>query len=96
MVIADEATTALDSKLTALVLQQLRELKEQGRAVLMISHDLAQVAHLADEIAVMRRGKIVEHGPAAGVLEDPQHEYTRTLLRAVPSGVPRFVPLSAS
>ncbi|GGL79914.1 dipeptide ABC transporter ATP-binding protein [Glutamicibacter protophormiae] len=96
VVIADEATTALDSKLTALVLQQLRQLKEQGRAVLMISHDLAQVANLADEIAVMRRGKIVEHGPAAGVLEDPQHEYTRTLLRAVPSGVPRFVPLSAS
>lgn len=96
VVIADEATTALDSKLTALVLQQLRELKEQGRAVLMISHDLAQVAHLADEIAVMRRGRMVEHGPAAQVLEDPQHEYTRTLLRAVPSGVPRFVPLSAT
>lgn len=96
VVIADEATTALDSKLAALVLRQLHELKEQGRAVLMISHDLAQVAHLADEIAVMRRGKIVEHGPAARVLGDPQHEYTRTLLRAVPSGIPRFVPLSAS
>ncbi|MFJ2618661.1 dipeptide ABC transporter ATP-binding protein [Glutamicibacter sp. NPDC087344] len=96
VVIADEATTALDSRLTALVLDQLRELKEQGRAVLMISHDLAQVAHLADEIAVMRRGKIVEQGPTAQVLEEPQHDYTRMLLRAVPSGVPRCTPLAAA
>ncbi|WP_313812854.1 ABC transporter ATP-binding protein [Glutamicibacter sp.] len=95
VVIADEATTALDSQLTALVLDQLRELKNQGRAVLMISHDLAQVAQLADDIAVMRLGKIVEFGPAAQVLGSPQHEYTTTLLQAIPSGVPRFAPLSA-
>lgn len=94
VVIADEATTALDSELTALVLSQLRELKEQGRGVLMISHDLAQVSHLADDIAVMRHGEIVEHGTASQVLNNPQHEYTRTLLQAVPSGVPRFAPLS--
>lgn len=94
VVIADEATTALDSQLTALVLAQLRALKEQGRGVLMISHDLAQVAHLADEIAVMRHGEIVESGPTAQVLNHPKHEYTRQLLQAVPSGVPRFAPLS--
>ncbi len=94
VVIADEATTALDSQLTALVLAQLRDIKEQGRAVLMISHDLAQVAQLADDIAVMRQGKIVEFGPADKVLGSPQHEYTKTLLQAVPSGVPRFSPLS--
>ncbi len=96
VVIADEATTALDSALTALVLAQLRELKEQGRGVLMISHDLAQVAHLADDIAVMRQGEIVEAGTTAQILGNPQHEYTRQLLRAVPSGVPRFAPLSAA
>lgn len=96
VVIADEATTALDSALTALVLSQLRKLKEQGRGVLMISHDLAQVAHLADDIAVMRHGEIVEAGPAEQVLNHPQHDYTRKLLQAVPSGVPRFAPLSAA
>jgi len=96
VVIADEATTALDSQLTALVLSQLRELKDQGRGVLMISHDLAQVAHLADDIAVMRQGEIVEAGPAAQILNHPQHGYTRKLLRAVPSGVPRFTSLSAT
>src|SRR5690606_8964719 len=96
VVIADEATTALDSALTALVLSQLRELKEQGRGVLMISHDLAQVAHLADDIAVMRHGEIVEAGTTVQILGNPQHEYTRQLLRAVPSGVPRFTALSAA
>lgn len=96
VVIADEATTALDAGLTALVLRQLHELKAQGRAVLMISHDLAQVAQVADRIAVMRGGKIVESGPAEELLGAPRHEYTQTLLRAVPSGVPRFTPLAAS
>jgi len=96
VVIADEATTALDSQLTALVLSQLRALKEQGRGVLMISHDLAQVAHLADDIAVMRHGEIVEAGTTAQVLENPQHDYTRQLLKAVPAGVPRFAPLTAT
>ncbi|WFP17220.1 ABC transporter ATP-binding protein [Citricoccus muralis] len=94
MVIADEATTALDTRLTALVLDQLNGIKHQGRAVLMISHDLAQVAQVADDIAVMRQGEIVEAGPAAQVLEDPQHAYTQMLLRAIPTGVPRHQPLS--
>lgn len=96
VVIADEATTALDAQLTALVLEQLQQIKDSGRAVLMISHDLAQVAQLADRIAVMRAGKIVETGPTAQLLNDPHHEYTRTLLRAIPSGVPRFTPLSTT
>jgi len=94
VVIADEATTALDSQLTALVLSQLRALKQQGRGILMISHDLAQVAHLADDIAVMRHGEFVESGPTQQILEHPQHDYTRKLLRAVPSSVPRFTALS--
>lgn len=95
IIIADEATTALDSRLTALVLEQLNALKSTGRGVLMISHDLAQVAQLADRIAVMKNGKIVESGSAQAVLTNPQHEYTKTLLRAVATGVPRFEPLSA-
>ena len=95
LVIADEATTALDTRLTAVVLDQLNQIKHQNRAVLMISHDLAQVAQVADEIAVMRQGEIVESGPAGQILEDPQHEYTQMLLRAIPTGVPRRQPLSA-
>lgn len=96
VVIADEATTALDSQLTALVLSQLRALKDQGRGVLMISHDLAQVAHLADDIAVMKNGEILELGPTAQVLNRPEHDYTRKLLQAVPSGVPRYASLTAT
>lgn len=94
IIIADEATTALDTALTALVLNQLRALKEAGRAILMISHDLAQVAHVADEIAVMRHGEIVERGPAHEILTGARHPYTRMLLRASPDFVPRFIPLS--
>ena len=96
VVIADEATTALDSQLTALVLEQLAGLKAQGKGVLMISHDLAQVAQLADDILVLRAGRVVESGPAAQVLGNPQHEYTRMLLAAVPAGVPRHAPLSVA
>lgn len=94
IIIADEATTALDTRLTALVLEQLRQLKIAGRAILMISHDLAQVAHVADDIAVMRDGEIVEAGPAKQILTDAHHPYTRMLLRATPDFVPRFTPLS--
>ncbi|MDR4534237.1 ABC transporter ATP-binding protein [Glutamicibacter sp. PS] len=94
LVIADEATTALDTRLAALVLEQLRAVKQSGRGVLMISHDLAQVAQVADRIAVMRQGRIVETGPTAELLHNPTHEYTRMLLRAIPAGVPRHTPLS--
>lgn len=94
LVIADEATTALDSTLTALVLDQLAEIKKTGHAVLMISHDLAQVAQVADRICVMRHGTVVEEGSTQQVLQNPTHEYTRALLKAIPTGVPRFTPLS--
>lgn len=95
LVIADEATTALDTRLTALVLEHLAEMKRSGRAVLLISHDLAQVAHVADTIAVMREGVIVESGPAEHIFQSPTHEYTRMLLAAIPDRVPRFQPLLA-
>lgn len=96
LVIADEATTALDTRLTAMVLDQLADIKSEGRTVLMISHDLAQVAQVADEIAVMQAGQIVEYGTADQILEDPQHEYTQRLLKAIPAGVARYAPLSSA
>ncbi|WP_214103109.1 dipeptide ABC transporter ATP-binding protein [Acrocarpospora catenulata] len=87
--IADEPTTALDAAVQARVLDLLAELKEQGTGLLLISHDLAVVEALADEVAVMRAGVIVESGPTERVLDDPRHDYTRELLAAVPGSRPR-------
>lgn len=94
VVVADEATTALDTRLTRLVLDQLAELTERGIALAIISHDLAQIAQVADEIIVMRQGEIVEAGPTERILHQPTHDYTKQLLAAIPTGVPRFVPLT--
>ncbi|MFJ6415687.1 dipeptide ABC transporter ATP-binding protein [Paeniglutamicibacter sp. NPDC091659] len=94
LLIADEPTTALDATIAAQVLDLLGELRQQGSAMLMISHDLAAVSRVADSIAVMQSGRIVESGPAEQVLGDPQHEYTKRLLRAVPAGKPRHTRLS--
>ncbi len=84
LVLADEPTTALDVTVQAQVLDLLRRRKQDGAALLLISHDLAVVGGLADDIAVMYAGRIVEEGPAAQVLGDPRHPYTRALLDAVP------------
>ncbi|WP_406289110.1 ATP-binding cassette domain-containing protein [Embleya sp. NBC_00896] len=87
VLVADEITSALDVSVQGAVLNLVRELhRELGFALLFISHNLAVVRYLADRIAVMERGVIVEDGPAAQVLEQPAHAYTRTLL----SGVPRI------
>lgn len=96
VVVADEATTALDTRLTRMVLDQLAELRDQGIALAVISHDLAQIAQVADDIIVMRNGEIVESGPVEQLLTDPGHAYTKQLLAAIPAGVPRFVPLTRS
>ena len=85
LLIADEPTTALDVTVQAQVLDLLGRLKEQGTAVLLISHDLSVVARLADRVAVMYGGRIVETGSTAAVLADPRHPYTRALLDAVPA-----------
>ncbi|WP_104103297.1 ABC transporter ATP-binding protein [Arthrobacter sp. 08Y14] len=95
LVIADEPTTALDATVQAQILELLEGLKEQGRGLIFISHDLAVVSRLADEIAVMQHGRIVESGRAAQVLGNPRHEYTRQLIDAVPSGRGKGTRLSS-
>jgi peptide/nickel transport system ATP-binding protein len=86
LLIADEPTTALDVTVQAQVIALLRALREQHElGMVFISHDLAVVAQIADRIAVMRHGKIVETGAVADVLQRPQHAYTRQLLLSVPT-----------
>ncbi|MEW9532590.1 dipeptide ABC transporter ATP-binding protein [Microbispora sp. NPDC049125] len=84
LLIADEPTTALDVTVQAQILRLLAERRRRGSGLLLISHDLAVVAELADRVLVMRDGVVVEDGPAARVLRSPGHPYTRRLLAAVP------------
>ncbi len=85
LLIADEPTTALDVTVQAEIMQLLRDLKEQlGMSVLLITHNFGIIRGLADEVAVMFRGKIVERGPTETVLRDPQHPYTRALIDCIP------------
>jgi peptide/nickel transport system ATP-binding protein len=97
LVIADEPTTALDVTVQAQVLELLKTLRaEHGCAMLFISHDLAVVAQVADRVAVMRHGEIVEQGSVQQVMTQPQHEYTRRLLASAPTmRSDRAKPLSA-
>ncbi|MGW0871127.1 dipeptide ABC transporter ATP-binding protein [Streptomyces sp. NPDC002740] len=85
LLVADEPTTALDVTVQAQVLDLLGRLVGEGTALLLISHDLAVVARLADRVAVMYGGRVVEQGPAGRVLKNPRHPYTRALLAAVPT-----------
>ena len=94
LLVADEPTTALDATVQARILDLLAELRAAGQATLLVSHDLAVVARLADRVAVMHDGRVVEEGPTADVLRAPAHRRTRALVAAVPTGVPRGVPLS--
>jgi peptide/nickel transport system ATP-binding protein len=90
LIIADEPTTALDVTIQAQILFEMQRLcRETGTALIWISHDLSVVAGLADEVAVMYGGRIVEHGSTAAVIERPQHPYTRGLIGSVPSRNPR-------
>jgi peptide/nickel transport system ATP-binding protein len=90
LIIADEPTTALDVTTQAQILRLLKELQgRHGTAILFITHDFGVVAEIADRVAVMRQGKLVEQGQARDLLQRPQHEYTRALVAAVPSLTPR-------
>ncbi len=94
LIIADEPTTALDVTIQAQILYEVQKLcAETGTSLLWITHDLAVVAGIADRIAVMYAGQIVEQGPAAEVIGRPLHPYTLALLESVPSHNRRGQPL---
>lgn len=84
VLIADEPTTALDVTVQAEILDLLRQLASEGVAVLLITHDMGVVADVADAVAVMRHGRIIERGDVHTIFASPSHDYTRQLLAAVP------------
>jgi ABC-type microcin C transport system duplicated ATPase subunit YejF len=85
VLLADEPTTALDVTVQAGVLQLLRELvDDSGLSILLVTHDLGVMSAVADEVTVMRQGVVVEHAPREQLFTAPQHEYTRSLLAALP------------
>ena len=84
-IVCDEPVSALDVSVQAQIVNLLQDLQEQlGVAYLFIAHDLAVVEHMSDHVIVMHHGKVVESAPAEEIYENPQHEYTRKLLAAVP------------
>ena len=94
LIIADEPTTALDVTIQAQIIAQVQKLAaETGSAIVWVTHDLAVVSGLADRLAVMYAGRIIEEGPTAQVLAEPAHPYTAGLLRSLPVNNPRGRPL---
>ena len=85
ILVADEPTTALDVTIQAQIIDQLRELKQRVRmAIILITHNFGIISGLADHVAVMFRGKIVEYGATREVLASPQHPYTKALIQCIP------------
>ena len=85
VIIADEPTTALDVSIQAQILDLMRALcKEKSVGMMIITHDMGVIADISDRVAVMYRGRLVEHGATAKILGDPDHDYTRSLISAVP------------
>ncbi|MBN9451982.1 MAG: ABC transporter ATP-binding protein [Bosea sp.] len=97
LLIADEPTTALDVTTQAQILALIRKIQQaKGMGVMFVTHDFGVVADIADRVAVMERGVIVEQGPAAEILNRPQHPYTRRLIAAVPHREDKGVAASAT
>jgi oligopeptide/dipeptide ABC transporter ATP-binding protein len=89
LLIADEPTTALDVTIQAQILDLLRDLQKRlGLALLLITHDLGVVAEMADRVAVMYAGRIVEESPVEPLFAEPKHPYTRGLMASIPGGAP--------
>ena len=85
ILVADEPTTALDVTIQAQIMDQLRELKQRVRmAIILITHNFGIISGIADRVAVMFRGKIVEYGETHAVLANPQHPYTKALIQCIP------------
>jgi peptide/nickel transport system ATP-binding protein len=85
LLIADEPTTALDVTIQSQILRLMKRLqRDNGMAIMFITHDLGVIATMADDVAVMYLGKIVEYGTAQQIFKDPKHPYTRGLLRSIP------------
>jgi oligopeptide/dipeptide ABC transporter ATP-binding protein len=86
LLIADEPTTALDVTIQAQILRLMKNLQaEYGMSIIFITHDLGVIANMADEVAVMYLGKIVEYGSVRQIFRQPQHPYTQALMRSIPS-----------
>jgi oligopeptide/dipeptide ABC transporter ATP-binding protein len=95
LLIADEPTTALDVTIQAQILDLMRDVRDRlGTAILLITHDMGVIAELADDVAVMYAGRIVERGPVEAVFRNPQHPYTEALLGSIPHlGMTQAEPL---
>jgi len=85
ILVADEPTTALDVTIQAQIIEQLLELKKQlAMSIILITHNFGIIGGIADRVAVMFRGKIVEEGDTRSVLHNPQHAYTKALIQCIP------------